>query len=43
LEKIELGLKFLQTPENAQNHQRNAWKGLEKKGLELEKFGKNRR
>jgi hypothetical protein len=35
-----MGLEVLQVIEIAQNRQRNLWKSLEKKGLDLEKLGK---
>jgi hypothetical protein len=40
LEKAESGLADLQASEIAQNRQGNPWKGLAKKGPELEKLGK---
>src|ERR1700722_7451288 len=40
LEKRKMGLGVLQVIEIPQNRQRNLWKSLEKKGLDLEKLGK---
>ena len=40
LEKVESGLRDLQTFGIAQNRQRNLWKSLEKKGSDLRKLAK---
>ena len=36
-----MGLRVLQVSEIPRNGQRNVWKSLEKKGLDLEMFGEN--